>query len=450
MFLPALLLLYFLPSRSRRWKNAILLLFSIGFYAWGEPVFVFVMLFSIFLNWLIGLQIEKNGAGKKRWLVLVIAFDVLLIAVFKYASPVLNGIAAATGSGRRFGALPLPIGISFFTFQLMSYVFDVYYGNTRAQKKLSNVALYISLFPQLIAGPIVRYRQIEDQIGSRSESFSDLTEGVRRFVYGLGKKVLLADFLAQIVDNTFDSIGAPSVMTAWLGAIAFTLQIYYDFSGYSDMAIGLGRIFGFRFPENFRYPYIARSITDFWHRWHISLTAWFRDYVYIPLGGNRVRESRWIFNLFFVWLLTGVWHGAKLTFVLWGLLYFLFLLTEKKTGFVQKLGPLSHVYTLVIVTLLFAIFRSDNIAAAGRYVACMFGIGAGGFADAAFTETLRRTAPVVILSVIGATPLLSGVFGALRRRGLVFVEWIWLLLVFFFSILEVVSSTYNPFVYFTF
>lgn len=292
LFFPLLLVLYYLPfAKSRAWKNTILLLFSIGFYAWGEPIFVFLMLLAIFVNWLIGLQIEKGINKKKLWLIFAISFDVLLIGLFKYASFISQNIATLVGNNSIAIEIALPIGISFFTFQLMSYIFDVYYGNASAQKNPLYVALYISLFPQLIAGPIVRYNQIENEIIERCESFSEITEGMRRFIYGLGKKVLLANFLAQIADNIFDYVDSPSVMTAWLGAIAYTLQIYFDFSGYSDMAIGLGRIFGFHFLENFNYPYIANSVTDFWRRWHISLSTWFRDYVYIPLGGNRVKKN---------------------------------------------------------------------------------------------------------------------------------------------------------------
>lgn len=451
LFLPALLLLYYLPFvKSRTWKNAILLLFSIGFYAWGEPVFVFLMIFSIFVNWLIGLQIEKTIDRKKLWLIIAITFDVLLIAVFKYASFISENIAALTGNDKIIIEIALPIGISFFTFQLMSYVFDVYYGNASAQKNPLYVALYISLFPQLIAGPIVRYKQIENEIINRSESFSEITEGMRRFIYGLGKKVLLANFLAQIADNIFDHMDAPSVMTAWLGAAAYTLQIYFDFSGYSDMAIGLGRMFGFHFLENFNYPYAADSVTEFWRRWHISLSTWFRDYVYIPLGGSRVKKSRWVLNLFIVWLLTGIWHGANWTFVLWGLIYFVVLLIEKQTGFAKKIGPLSYVYTAVTVIFAWVFFRSADVAAGCRYIGYMLGIGATDFVDGVFTESVKGTYVVLISSFIGMTPLVNRLAVILRKKGLVLLEWAWLLIVFSVSIFEIVSASYNPFIYFNF
>ncbi len=321
LFLPALLLLYYQPwIVGRNWKNTILLIFSLLFYSWGEPVFVLLLLVSIVINWACALKISQNHAGQKKhgklWMLVAIVFDLLLIGIFKYSTFLWSNIALLMGSEHQIAEIAMPIGISFFTFQLMSYIFDVYYGKASAQQNPAHVALYISLFPQLIAGPIVRYSQIESEILIRQESFDNLSEGVRRFIYGLGKKVLLANYLAQIADNAFDYGAYSSVASAWLGAVAYTLQIYFDFSGYSDMAIGLGRMFGFHFPENFHYPYIAHSVTDFWRRWHISLSSWFRDYVYIPMGGNRVPKYKWVRNLFVVWLLTGIWHGANWTFIL--------------------------------------------------------------------------------------------------------------------------------------
>lgn len=408
------------------------------------------MIFAIFVNWFIGLQIDKEANRKKLWLIFAVSLDILLIGLFKYVSFISKNIAALTGNDKVIIEIALPIGISFFTFQLMSYVFDIYYRNASAQKNPLYVALYISLFPQLIAGPIVRYNQIADEITDRHESFSEITEGMRRFIYGLGKKVLLANFLAQIADNVFDYIDSPSVMTAWLGAIAYTLQIYFDFSGYSDMAIGLGRMFGFHFLENFNYPYIANSVTDFWRRWHISLSTWFRDYVYIPLGGNRVKKSRWILNLFVVWLLTGIWHGANWTFVLWGLIYFVILLMEKQTGLAEKMGLFAYVYTMAIVIFAWVFFRSANIASGFNYIGHMLGVGATDFVDGVFVESIRGTYVVLIFSLIGITPLVSRLFAALRRRNFAVFEWVWLLVVFIISAFEVVSASYNPFIYFNF
>ena len=451
LFLPALLVLYYLPGvKSRAWKNSVLLLFSLGFYAWGEPLFVFLMMFSIIVNWGLALAMNRSRSRRKLWLVAAVGFDMLLLGVFKYASFISQNLAALTGNAAIIVHIALPIGISFFTFQMMSYVFDVYYGNSAAQRNPLHVALYISLFPQLIAGPIVRYQQIEAEILDRRESFDEFALGVQRFIYGLGKKVLLANFLAQIADNIFDYVPEPSVLMAWLGAVAYTLQIYFDFSGYSDMAIGLGRMFGFHFEENFNYPYVAKSVTDFWRRWHISLSLWFRDYVYIPMGGNRVSEGRWVWNLFVVWLLTGIWHGANWTFILWGLIYFVLLLIEKKTGLAERLGPLSRVYTMAAVILAWVFFRSANVAAGARYIGVMFGVGATEFCDSAFIEYVRNTWVILIASVVGAFPIIPTLRRCLTRWRCGWLEQVWLLIVFIISTLEVISSTYNPFIYFNF
>jgi alginate O-acetyltransferase complex protein AlgI len=347
--------------------------------------------------------------------------------------------------------ISLPIGISFFTFQLMSYLFDIYYQKAKAQRNPLYVGLYISLFPQLIAGPIVRYEKIASEITNRKESYDDVVSGMQRFVYGLAKKVLISNYVAQIADNTFDYMaGNTTVALAWLGAVCYTFQIYFDFSGYSDMAIGLGRMFGFHFDENFNYPYIADSVTDFWRRWHISLSSWFRDYVYIPLGGNRVSKSRWICNLFIVWLLTGIWHGANWTFVVWGLLYFVILLIEKMTGFTKKFGPFSHIYTMLVVIIAWVIFRADNMSAALVYIGNMFGLGATGLWDSAVTNYLTATASVLIASCMGMTPFVRMLFVKLRGTKAHFIETVWTLLIFILSLLQVISSTYNPFIYFNF
>jgi alginate O-acetyltransferase complex protein AlgI len=347
--------------------------------------------------------------------------------------------------------ISLPIGISFFTFQLMSYLFDVYYEKAEVQKNPLYVGLYVSFFPQLIAGPIVRYEKIATEITERQESYDDVVLGMKRFIYGLAKKVLISNYVAQIADNVFDYLaGSTTVAMVWLGAICYTLQIYFDFSGYSDMAIGLGRMFGFHFDENFNYPYISKSVTEFWRRWHISLSSWFRDYVYIPLGGNRVSKFRWILNLFVVWLLTGIWHGANWTFVVWGLLYFAILLVEKLTGFTKKLGWLSHIYTMLIVIVAWVIFRADDMGAAFVYIGNMFGVGATGWWGAAVTDYLRATAVVLIASCIGMTPLVKKLFAKLQNTKFAFVESIWIAVIFVLSLLQVVSSTYNPFIYFNF
>ena len=427
-----------------------LLIFSIGFFAWGEPLFVFLMMATIFINWYLTLAMARSTTHRKAWLVSVITIDVLLLGVFKYVSFLSENLAALTGNDKLIVSIALPIGISFFTFQMMSYVFDVYYGTTEAQKNPLYVALFVTLFPQLIAGPIVRYRDIENEIVDRHESFSEFSNGVKRFIYGLAKKVLLANFLAQIADNVFDFIPNPSVMTAWFGAIAYSLQIYFDFSGYSDMAIGLGYMFGFHFLENFNFPYIAKSVTDFWRRWHISLSTWFRDYVYIPLGGSRVKKPRWIFNLLVVWFLTGIWHGANWTFLLWGLIYFVFLLVERLTGFTKKIGWLSHIYTLLVVILAWVFFRADSITAGAQYIGHMFGVTPAGVWDQTFTGFFKGYYMIILISILGVTPLFSKTMKFIRGKRIAWIETSWLIVIFVFSVFEVVSSTYNPFIYFNF
>ena len=441
VFLPVLLVIYY-ALKGRTARNYILLATSLLFYAWGEPVFIFIMLAAIFANYYLVL-VMSNNSHKKFWLSLAIALDIILLGVFKYASFITANIAALTGYNSIRVNIALPIGISFFTFQMMSYVFDVYYGKSEPQKNPLYVALYIAFFPQLIAGPIVRYNQIESEIVNRHENFDDFSEGVRRFIYGLGKKILLANFLAVIADNIFGYINNPSVMMSWLGAVAYTLQIYFDFSGYSDMAIGLGLMFGFHFSENFNYPYISGSITEFWHRWHISLSTWFRDYVYIPLGGSRVNKSRHILNIFTVWLLTGIWHGANWTFILWGLIYFAVLIFEKETEFIKRLKIFSHVYTLLIVILAWVIFRSESISSGLNYIASMFGLNSNKFCDSGFIVYIKGSWVVLLSGLVGMFPFVN----KFRRT---WPESIWLALVLIISICEIVSSSYNPFIYFNF
>lgn len=333
----------------------LLLLASLVFYAWGEPFFVWLMVLSILCGWQVGLRLEgERQAGRRRlWLFLGAAFHLGMLFVFKYLTFAAQQLGILLQEDFSAIQLALPIGISFFTFQLLSYLLDVYYGKAPAQRNVLNLGLYIALFPQLIAGPIVRYADIEQEILHRQETRQDFTDGMIRFSYGLAKKVLLANYMAVIAMNTrLMAAQEPlSVTAAWLGAIAYTLQIYFDFSGYSDMAIGLGQMFGFHFRENFNYPYISRSVTEFWRRWHISLSSWFRDYVYIPLGGNCCSRGRLVLNLFIVWSLTGFWHGANWTFLFWWLIYFVLLVLEKFTGFAERLGLFGHVYTLLAVIM---------------------------------------------------------------------------------------------------
>ena len=336
----------------------------------------------------------------------------------------------------------------------MSYVIDVYKGQAKAQKNILNLALYISMFPQLIAGPIVKYNTVADEIENREHKKIDFTNGVERFVYGLGKKVILSNYLAIIADNIF-ATSEISLATAWLGAIAYTLQIYFDFSGYSDMAIGLGRIFGFHFAENFNYPYIANSITDFWRRWHISLSTWFKEYVYIPLGGNRVSKGRMILNIFIVWLLTGIWHGANWTFIVWGLFYFVLLLFEKLTQIYKKdkfTKFFGHIYTLFFVIIAWVIFRADNIQVAIEYIGKMFGINSKGIVDGAFFEYMKQGIVILILGIICSLPIKKYIVRHIKHNNwyISLFRSILLICIFMLSLILSIKSTYNPFIYFNF
>jgi len=380
LFLPATLLVYFLAAKSHR--NVVLLLASLGFYYWGEAGFVLLMIASVVVNYVFGLLLSSvSDARSKRWLVLfAVLINLLPLCFFKYTVFVLAAVRDLTGSSAfadlSASEIHLPIGISFFTFQAISYVIDVYRSDARAQKNPINLALYISLFPQLIAGPIVRYNEVSAQIESRTTRLDDLREGVARFIVGLGKKVLIANVVGQIADEIF-GLPAESLSPgiAFLGIVAYSLQIYYDFSGYSDMAIGLGRIFGFRFPENFNYPYRSQSVTEFWRRWHMSLSRWFRDYLYIPLGGNRHGAWRTWFNLMIVFVLCGLWHGAAWTFLAWGLFHGAFLVLER-AGFSELLSRLPavlrHVYTLGVVMLAWVFFRANDISHAFEYLVALF------------------------------------------------------------------------------
>jgi len=454
LFLPGILILYNLPFvKSVQVKNIILLLASLAFYAWGEPLFVFVLLFSILFNWAAGLLIAKHG---KLFLVLSLIYNIGVLFVCKYLTAVTEAVNAAAGRTLiGFAGMSLPIGISFFTFQIISYTIDVYRKSAPPQKNPFNLALYISMFPQLIAGPIVRYNTVDAQISSRTVTIEDFAYGLQRFMIGLGKKVLIANYVGVVADNLFSmTAGGLSVLSAWYGALCYAFQIYFDFSGYSDMAIGLGRLFGFHFEENFNYPYIASSITNFWRRWHISLSTWFRDYVYIPLGGNRVSKPRWILNLFVVWLLTGIWHGANVTFVLWGLVYFVFLLFERLTDIEKKLKWAYRIPTLLIVLLAWVLFRSESLPAAAQYLGYMFGYGSLGFSDIVFANQCGGSLVVFALAAVGCTPLPKRLFQRLRRAaGEPFgksMAYVYATAVFVLSALVCILDTYNPFIYFNF
>ena len=450
LFLPVTLLFYYVTKRIEK-RNIVLLIASIVFYAWGEPVYVLLLLFSILLNWKFGILVSREK-GKKRWLITSIICNITILFVFKYLGFVCDNLSLLIHINLKTNIV-LPIGISFFTFQAMSYVIDVYRGKGEAQQKVRNVALYISLFPQLIAGPIVRYETIANQISDRTVDIEKFSNGVRRFILGLGKKVIFANNFALIADTVFDSTIQLGSILHWIGAIAYSLQILFDFSGYSDMAIGLGKMFGFDFLENFNFPYISKSVTEFWRRWHISLGSWFRDYVYIPLGGNRVSKSRHILNLFIVWLLTGIWHGANWTFIVWGLFYFLLLVIEKQTRFdkvLEKKSHLfSHLYTLFFLLLGWVIFRSANILAAITYIKSMFGSPIIGEDLVLLKELFGEYIAVLILS-FGLLIPWSKSLHLNKYKAFPAIKDVFLLLMFLLSVAFIMKGSYSPFIYFNF
>ena len=407
-FLPAVLAVYF-PT-PRREKNAVLLLASLLFYGWGEPKLLLLMVFTIAVFYLCGLAIGRaeSPRRKKGWLIVSVVVGVGLLGLFKYADFFLTSINAATGLGLPLLKLALPVGISFYTFQCLSYTIDVYRGTVPPQKNPISFGAYVALFPQLIAGPIVRYADVARELEQRTHSWDNLGLGLRRFFVGLSKKVILADNLAMLA-RLYRESSSPSVLFAWLYAIAFTLNIYFDFSGYSDMAIGLGRIFGFHFPENFDYPYLSKSVTEFWRRWHKSLGSWFRDYVYIPLGGNRVSKTRWVWNILIVWMLTGLWHGAAWNFVLWGLLFAALLLMEKWVPGLEKLPVcLRRGYVLLIVMLSFVLFNADTLTQAGGDFAALFGFAGLPLTSGETWYYLKSYAPLLLAACLGATPVVEG------------------------------------------
>ena len=455
-FLPATILLYL--AAPRKFKNAVLLLASLVFYAWGEQRLVLLFAATIFLGWLLGLLIERfrGKVWSRVFLWLSVLTTLGLLGYFKYADFFIESLNSAFGLSVPLLRVALPIGISFYTFQILSYTIDVYRGDVAAQRNLIDFAAYVSMFPQLIAGPIVRYSDIAGQLADRTHRLDGVASGVRRFVVGLGKKVLIANVLGQLCTQ-FRQTAQPSVLFHWLYAVAFMLQIYFDFSGYSDMAIGLGRLFGFDFPENFNYPYISKSITEFWRRWHISLGSWFRDYVYIPLGGNRRGIGRQLFNILVVWMLTGLWHGAAWNFVLWGVFYAL-LLTAEKLGLKKALdnhGALGHVYVLLAVLLGFVLFNADSLGQAAQDIAGMFAFGKLPLFSAEAVYYLRSYGVVLILAVIGATPLPKRVIAALSENRKLTRSWNVLEPLLLTGLLLVVTAylvdgSFNPFLYFRF
>ena len=461
LFLPLTLAAYF--AFPRAWRNGVLLVASLAFYAWGEAPYLALVLGSVAFNFAIGGAIGKSGdaLARKRWLVLGVAGNLAALAIFKYANfavanvNTLAPILAITPIA--LAAIPLPLGISFFTFHAISYVVDVYKGNAHAERNLPRFALYILLFPQLIAGPIIRWRDIAGQLPVREQRIADVAYGVRRFVLGLGKKVLIANTLGAVADRIFAlPPGELTTPLAWLGLVCYTLQIYFDFSGYSDMAIGLMRMFGFRILENFNYPYIARSIREFWRRWHISLSNWFRDYLYIPLGGNQRGERRAYANLVIVFLLCGLWHGASWPFVLWGAWHGMFLVIERAglDRVLRRLGPLSHAYALLAVMGGWVLFRCETLTHAVAYYAALLGQAQGDATRHPLPEFLDAlVAFTLLVAIVFATPL-ARVIGQWRDRHanpvVLGLDVAWLAAVFVLGSAFLAAGTYNPFIYFRF
>lgn len=457
-FLPAVMILYYLlPVRFR---NVILLLASLVFYAWGEPVYLFLMLLSILFNYFSGLDIARNLQDKraaKRSLVFNLIINLAVLGFFKYEGFVLDTLNGILPVHISYHALPLPIGISFYTFQILSYIIDVYRGNVKVQTNLPNFALYVTMFPQLIAGPIVQYADVDEQLASREVSRTKFGEGSMYFIRGLAKKVLLANTSGMIFTEVSGlAKGNIAVMTAWLGAFAYTFQIYFDFSGYSDMAIGLGKMFGFEFNMNFNYPYVSKSITEFWRRWHISLSSWFRDYVYIPLGGNRVSKIKHIRNLLIVWFLTGLWHGAAWNFVAWGLYYGVILIIEKYllSPVLDRLPDvIRHIYSIVLVVIGWVLFFSSSFGQAADYIRVMFGAGAHGFADRESMYLLTSNLILWLILIFGSTPLVHFRYEHMLRTkkwNTTIINSVVYAALFIVCIAYLVTETYNPFLYFRF
>lgn len=450
-FLPIVLAIYYLVPN--KWKNIVLLISSFIFYFYGEPRYVILMTFSIVCTYIFGLLIDKYKKYSKLFLTLFICISVGLLVYFKYINFIIENINLFLANKIDFIYVALPIGISFYTFQMISYIVDVYRGQAKVQKNILKLAMYVSLFPQLIAGPIVRYTTIEEQLENREYTMEKFALGVRRFIIGLGKKVLIANVLGEL-NNIFLASNDSSVLFYWLYAISAMLQIYFDFSGYSDMAIGLGKMFGFEFLENFNYPYAATSITDFWRRWHISLSSWFRDYIYIPLGGNRVSKLKWLRNILIVWLLTGLWHGAAWNFVFWGLFFGTLLIVEKVflEKHLKKLPKfLLHIYVLLIVMISFIIFNGESVSQIMQNIGGLIGIDNIPLISQESLYYFKSYFVVIIIGIIGATPILKNIAcsNKISKIGN-FIEPIFLLLILILCTSYIVDGSFNPFLYFRF
>ena len=452
-FLPIVLIIYYLIPN--KYKNIVLLISSFIFYFYGEPKKIYIKILSKLATYIFGILIDKYKKTKysKIFLILSIFINIGLLIYFKYADFIIKNINLWLSNKIDLIHVILPIGISFYTFQLISYIVDVYRGEAKVQKNIIKLATYISLFPQLIAGPIVRYTTIENQLENREYNMKNFSIGVRRFIIGLGKKVMIANVMGNLI-NIFLVSDEKSVLFYWLYAIALMIQIYFDFSGYSDMAIGLGKMLGFDFPENFNYPYIATSITDFWRRWHISLSSWFRDYTYIPLGGNRVSKLKWIRNIIIVWMLTGLWHGAEWNFVIWGLYFGVLLIIEKVflLKWLQKIPKvISRIYTLFIVMISFIIFNGEGISTILENIGGLFKFVSIPLITNESMYYLKSYIIVIILGIIGATPICKNILTNEKLKKIVnILEPIYLLLIFIICTSYIVDGSFNPFLYFRF
>ena len=454
-FLPALIIIYFITPK--KYNNIILLIASLLFYFYGEPKYVFLMIAEIVIAYTGAILIDKYKSQSKNTLIITLFIHVFLLIIFKYTDFIIQTINDISNANIKLLNIALPIGISFYTFQIISYVIDVYNGKVKVQKNIINLATYVSLFPQLVAGPIVRYQTVEKELDDRVHSFNNFAYGIRRFSIGLAKKVLIANALGELCTKAF-VLNETTVIFYWIFGISYMLQLYFDFSAYSDMAIGLGRIFGFNFPENFNYPYISKSITEFWRRWHISLGTWFKDYVYIPLGGNRNGKYKQIRNILIVWLLTGIWHGANWTFLIWGLLFGIILIIEKifLNKFMEKLPSfIKRIYVLFIVMILFIIFNAENMSVALTNIKGLFGMNGEVFVNDYTLHYLKSYLPLLIIAFFGATPFIKILIDKLRKNKYAnniinILEPILIVMILVVVTSYLIDNSYDPFLYFRF
>ena len=450
-FLPLVLVLYYI-NNNRVYRNIILLISSLIFYSWGEPRTIIIMIITIIVNYVMAIMIEEKEKYRKLLFIVTCIFNIGILFFFKYFNFFVNDVLMLKNVTLN---IILPIGISFYTFQILSYVIDVYKKEVVAQRSIINLGAYVTMFPQLIAGPIVRYQTIAKELTERKEHVDDIAEGLRRFIIGLGKKIIIANQMAIIADKVYLSIPLHDLNTmfAWIGTIAFALQIYYDFSGYSDMAIGLGKMFGFHFVENFNYPYIATSITDFWRRWHISLSSWFRDYVYIPLGGSRCSKGRWMLNIMIVWSLTGLWHGASYNFILWGLYYGVLLMMEKLffKKYLDKLKGVNYIITMLIVLVGWVFFNSSSVDQIIYMIRNLFGFNGSFSLILLNNQGILYLLPYMLIAIIGMGPWINQLFIKIRNNTIGFTIYdIYLVVILVVCLIFLINDSYNPFIYFRF